>query len=215
MPQQTVNSNHAALTGDLCGSSVSSDSFLGGSSLVVELVGKSAESVIGELLNQAVQKRQDGDVARSLVHAILEIRFKRDILVHGANKGDRKSHADTAARVGDFEIENCIIEAAIGIPDEKHLQQIEDILDTTDREVWLLTREDRVASWKNETLNRFGKRVGRNVVTSVESFVGQNITELAGFSSTAKIERITELVEIYNLKWVNIVGTPSIRISIE
>ncbi|MEO8613531.1 MAG: DUF4928 family protein [Luteolibacter sp.] len=181
----------------------------------IKTQGKTAEAIIGELLKQADKKNKGGDVAQYLVGAKLTIRLQIDIPVHGANKGDRKSHADTAARLGDFEIENCIIEVAIGIPDEKHLQQIEEILDSTDREVWLLTREDRVASWKNESLNRFGKRISRVVVTSVESFVGQNITELAGFSSSAKIERITELVELYNRKWVDAVGTPSIRISIE
>lgn len=183
--------------------------------LRIKTQGKTAEAIIGELLKQADKKNKGGDVAQYLVGAKLSIRLQIDIPVHGANKGDRKSHADKAARLGDFEIGNSIIEVAIGIPDEKHLQQIEEILDTTDREVWLLTRDDRVASWKNEVSNLFGKRVGRIVVTSVESFVGQNITELASFSSAAKIERITELVDLYNHRWVDAVGAPSIRISIE
>jgi hypothetical protein len=183
--------------------------------LRIKTVGKSAETIIGELLKQADKKNKGGDVAQYLVGAKLSIRLEIDIPVHGANKGDRKSHADKAARLGDFEIGTTIIEVAIGIPDEKHLQQIEEILDTTDREVWLLTREDRVASWKNEVSNLFGKRVGRIVVTSVESFVGQNITELAGFSASAKFDRITELVDLYNHRWVDAVGAPSIRISIE
>lgn len=183
--------------------------------LRIKTQGKTAEAIIGELLKQADKKNKGGDVAQYLVGAKLSIRLQIDIPVHGANKGDRKSHADKAARLGDFEIGNSIIEVAIGIPDEKHLQQIEQILDSTDREVWLLTREDRVASWKNEVSNLFGKRVSRIVITSVESFVGQNITELAGFSANAKIERITELVDLYNHKWVDTVGSPSIRVYID
>lgn len=183
--------------------------------LSIKTQGKTAEAIIGELLRQADKKNKGGDVAQYLVGAKLSIRLQIDIPVNGANKGDRKSHADKAARLGDFEIGNSIIEVAIGIPDEKHLQQIEEILDSTDREVWLLTREDRVASWKNEVSNLFGKRVARIVVTSVESFVGQNITELAGFTAAAKIERIAELVDLYNSKWVATVGSANIRISLE
>ncbi len=183
--------------------------------LRIKVIGKTAEAVIGELLKQADKKNKAGDVAQYLVGAKLAIRLQIEIPVHGANKGDRKSHADKAARLGDFEIGNSIIEVAIGIPDEKHLQQIEEILDTTHHEIWLLTREDRVASWKNEVSNLFGKRIGRIVVTSVEAFVGQNVTELAGFTAAAKSERIHELIDLYNRRWVDKVGTPSIRVSIE
>lgn len=183
--------------------------------LRIKVLGKTAEAVIGELLKQADKKNKAGDVAQYLVGAKLAIRLQIEIPVHGANKGDRKSHADKEARLGDFEIGNSIIEVAIGIPDEKHLQQIEEILDTTHHEIWLLTREDRVASWKNEVSNLFGKRIGRIVVTSVEAFVGQNITELAGFTAVAKSERIHELINLYNQRWVDVVGNPSIRISIE
>jgi hypothetical protein len=146
--------------------------------LRIKTQGKTAEAVISDLLKQAEKKNKGGDVAQYLVGAKLTIRLQIDIPVHGANKGDRKSHADTSARLGDFEVGNTIIEIAIGKPDDKHLEQIEEIVDTTDREVWLLTREDRVAAWKNEIAQLLGKRVGRIVVASVESFVGQNITEL-------------------------------------
>jgi hypothetical protein len=183
--------------------------------LRIKVQGKTAEAIIGELLKQAEKKNKGGDVAQYLVGAKLTIRLEIDIPIHGANKGDRKSHADTTARLGDFEIGSCIIEIAIGKPDDKHLEQIEEILDTTDREVWLLTREDRVAAWKNEIAQLLGKRVGRVVVASVESFVGQNITEMAGFCSSEKLVRIAQLVDVYNLTWVDAVGSPSIRISIE
>ena len=183
--------------------------------LRVKMQGKTAETVISEILKLAEKRQKAGDVSQYLVGAKLAIRFQRDIPVHGANKGDRKSHTDTDLRLGDFEIENAVLEVAVGLPDEKHLDQIESILEHPDREAWLLTREDRVAIWKIEIAKRFGKLVSRIVVTSVESFVGQNISELAEFSSTGKTDRLKQLVDLYNSKWVETVGSANIRISLE
>lgn len=177
---------------------------------------KSAEAIVGDLLKQAEKRQKAGDVAQYLVGAKLMLRFNRKVPVHGANKGDRKSHADTAARLGDFEIENSILEVAIGLPDEKHLQQIEDVLEHTDREVWLLTRDDRVATWKNETSKRFvPQQMSRLVITSVESFVGQNITELGEFSAAGKVEQFKKLIELYNTRWVETIGASGIRIALD
>jgi hypothetical protein len=50
------------------------------------------------------------------------------------------------------------------------------------------------------------------VVTSVEAFVGQNITELAEFSTKGKATQFQALFDIYNTLWVEKVGTPGIRI---
>lgn len=183
--------------------------------LRVKMRGRTAETVISEILKLAEKRQKGGDVSQYLVGAELAIRFQRDIPVHGANKGDRKSHTDTDSRLGDFEIENAVLEVAVGLPDEKHLDQIEAILEHPDREAWLLTREDRVAIWKIEIAKRFEKLVSRIVVTSVEGFVGQNISELAEFSSAGKADRLTELIDLYNSKWVETVGSESIRIFLE
>jgi hypothetical protein len=50
------------------------------------------------------------------------------------------------------------------------------------------------------------------VVTSVEAFVGQNITELGEFSAKGKADRLRALFDLYNERWVARVGTPGIRI---
>ena len=55
----------------------------------------------------------------------------------------------------------------------------------------------------------------RQVVNSVESFVGQNITELAGFSAVGKVSQLKELFELYNTRWIAKVGTPGIRIIVK
>ena len=177
--------------------------------------GRSAEAVIRQLLEQAEAKGKAGEVAQYLVGAKLMLRLGREIDVVQANKGDRKSHGDLKGRTGDFEIENATIEVAVGLPDDKHLAQVAEALKDNDLEVWLLTRHDRVATWKNELGEFEGVEMQRLIVTSVEAFVGQNVSELGGFSSKGKATQLAELFKLYNERWVDKVGTPGIRIVIK
>jgi hypothetical protein len=180
--------------------------------LEVHLRGRTAETVVSELLLAAEEKGKSGDVGQYLVGAKLALRFNREIPVYPANKSDRTSYVDLAPRLGDFEIENTVIEVAVGLPDDKHLQQIADIQEKSDAEVWLLTRADRVETWHRELKRVEGLEPRRVVVTSVEAFVGQNITELGDFSAKGKADRLRALFELYNTRWVAKVGTPGIRI---
>lgn len=176
--------------------------------------GRSAEAVIRDVMGQAEERGKSGDVAQYLVAAKLMLRLGRPIPVVQSNKGDRKSHGDRDARTGDFEIENVTIEVAVGIPDDKHLNQVVDALEDTDLEVWLLTRHDRVETWRRELEALGGVDMKRVIVSSVESFVGQNITEMGGFSTTGKASQLEQLFALYNERWVTAVGTPAIRIEI-
>ncbi len=176
---------------------------------------RTAEAVIKEILFAAEEKGKSGDVAQYLVGAKLSLRLDRDIPVYPANKSDRTSYFDPAPRLGDFEVENAVIEVAVGLPDEKHLGQISQILEDTDAEVWLLTRSDRVVTWQTELRLQDATTSRRVVVTSVEGFVGQNITELGRFSSKGKAEQLRRLFELYNDRWITKVGTPGIRIVCE
>jgi hypothetical protein len=188
---------------------------LGQEPLEARLKGRSAEAVIREILKQAEAKGKAGDVAQYLVGAKLMLRLKRDIPVVGSNLGDRRSRGDANARTGDFEIENATIEVAVGLPDEKHLSQVVEALEDTDLEVWLLTRQDRVASWQHELQEFEGVDIKRVVVAAVESFVGQNITEMGEFSVKGKASQLQELFKLYNERWIAQVGTPGIRIVVK
>jgi hypothetical protein len=176
---------------------------------------RTAEAVISDLLQAAEEKGKSGEVAQYLVGAKLALRFNRDIRVYPANKSDRTSHFDAAPRLGDFEIENAVVEVAVGLPDEKHLGQIAEIQEKSETEVWLLTRADRVETWQKELKKDERVDIKRVVVTSVEAFVGQNITELAGFSAKGKADRLRSLFDLYNSRWVAAVGTPGIRIQVK
>lgn len=183
--------------------------------LEARVKGRSAEAAIGDLLRQAEGKGKIGEVAQYLVGAKLALRFERDIPVHPANKADRKSRGDQQARLGDFKIGNAVIEVAAGLPDEKHLSQLVAALQDSDVEAWLLTRADRVETWRREVDGRRDIDGRRVVVASIESFVGQNISELGGFSASGKADRLRALFELYNERWVGAVGTPGIRIIVK
>ncbi|MGB2755632.1 MAG: DUF4928 family protein, partial [Phycisphaerae bacterium] len=162
--------------------------------------------MIRDLLIQAEAKGKTGDVAQYLVGAKLMLRLKRDIPVYPANKADRKSWSDQQPRYGDFEQENAIFEVAVGLPDEKHIKQVLEALEATDCEVWLLTREERLPAWKVELENAEDMDPRRVVITSVESFIGQNLAELGGFSAKGKNEQLRQLVDLYNTRWIERVG---------
>ena len=183
--------------------------------LTVRISGRSAEHVIGDLLKQADEKNKAGDVAQYLVGAKLKLRFDEEIPVRGANKGDRKSIGDSQARAGDFEIRDGVIEIAVGLPDDKHISQIADALDQSDAEVWLLTRADRVLTWKNELEKSDEIDDKRVVVTSVEAFIGQNVTELGKFSASERTAQLKALFKIYNEVWVRKVGNPAIMVIVK
>jgi len=176
---------------------------------------RAAEFVIADVLKQAEEKNKAGDVAQYLVGAKLMLRFNRDIPVLPANKGDRKSRLDPNARLGDFEIENAVIEVALGLPDDKHLTQIAQILDNPEAEVRLLTREDRVEVWRKEVDTSDEIDALRVVVSSVVTFVGQNISELGEFSSEGKSFQLQALFDLYNKHWISKVGTPGIAIIVK
>jgi hypothetical protein len=177
--------------------------------------GRTAEAVVRDLLRQAEAKGKSGEVAQYLVGAKLQLRLGLEIPVVAYNVGDRRSHADASARTGDFEVEDSTIEVALGLPDDKHLAQVAHALEDTDLEFWLLTRHDRVETWKNELGKFEGVDMKRVIVSGVESFIGQNISEMGGFSSGGKANRFADLVSLYNERWAAKVGTPGIRIAMK
>jgi hypothetical protein len=182
------------------------------SPIEADLSDGTAERVISDLLLVAEQKGKSGDLAQYLVGANLALRFNREIPVYPANQSNRTSDFDTAFRLGDFEIENAIIKVDVGLAEEKHLRQIAEIQEKSKAEVWVLTRADRVETWQRELKKEKGVDTRRVVVTSVEAFVGQNITELAEFSAKNKVDRLRALFDLYNSRWVAKVGTPGIAI---
>jgi hypothetical protein len=178
----------------------------------VRLKGRTPVAVIREVLDQADTKGKAADVAQYLVGAKLMLRLGVEVPVHPANRGDRRGRGDQEARLGDFEIADAIIEVAIGLPDDKHLTQIGTVLEETDKEIWLITRDARVKTWQDELEEADEFDMRRVVVSSVEGFVGQNMAELGKFSSRECLTQLVELFQLYNSRWVSALGPSGIRV---
>jgi len=180
--------------------------------LEVELKNQTAEATIQDLLLAADGKGKAGDVARYLVGAMLALRFKREIPILPAYQSNRRQCAEKDAALGSFEIRNAVIEVNVEPVDQTSLKRIADALEKTDKEVWLLTRSERVSGWQNEIENADDIDSQRVIVTSVEAFLGQNITELAEFSGAGKAIQLKSLFDVYNCHWIERLGTLGIRV---
>ena len=112
-------------------------------------------------------------------------------------------------------MENAVIEVAVGLPDAKHLSQIAMILESPDSEVWLLTRENRADVWRKALEESEDIEPTRVVVSSVEGFIGQNISELGEFSSLQKSSQMELLFSLYNERWVKGTGAKGINIVVK
>jgi hypothetical protein len=175
---------------------------------------RSVEDLIADLLAQADAKKKAGDVAQYLVGAKLQLRLNREIPVFPANKADRRSYQDLTPRLGDFCIGNAIIEVALGPPDDKHLEQMAAALAGSACEVWILTRAARVGLWNQRVRTLGAGERARVVISSVEGFIGQNLTEMGSFVPGTKSSELKRLFGLYNSTWVAQVGTPEMRIHI-
>ncbi|MEO1007260.1 MAG: DUF4928 family protein [Planctomycetota bacterium] len=177
---------------------------------------RTAEFAISDVLDQAAQRGKVGDVAQYLVGAKLHLRFPEraaDILVSSAFQGNRRSHTDAEARLGDFEFSDCIFEVASGRPDEAHLDQVATALAESRRQFWLLVRSQRLSAWRQELI-AFDVDLRRVVVASIEQFVGQNLSELGECSSAGTREQIENLIQIYHESWVGPLAATGIDIEI-
>lgn len=182
--------------------------------LTVALRNRSAEAVIREVLQQADAKGKSGDVAQYLVGAKLQLRLNWDVPVAPANSGDRRSHSDPNAKPGDFCRNQTVFEVAVGMPDEKHIRQAAAAVEDPDAEMWLIVRKDRLQFWQKE-LELAEVDLRRVVLVGIETFVGQNISELAEFSSKKRSEQLKLLFRIYNEKWAKKVGSRGIEIELK
>jgi hypothetical protein len=183
--------------------------------LVARLHARSCEAVIADILDQAAERNAVGRVAQYLVGAKLMLRFPHEpIPVRGANEGNRRGHADSSTRAADFEIGNAAIEVAMGTPDDSHMNQIAQALEESSREFWLLVRANRLVSWNVEREQIARPLVGRLVITPIETFVGQNVSELGVFRAEGRERQMRELFRIYNENWIATLENPSLSIAI-
>ena len=96
--------------------------------------------------------------------------------------------------------------------DSRHLLQIERILKDTTLQVWLLVRLADREKWQNVVDATFGEHAGRVAIADIETFVGQNVSEIGGFDVTKVSDTLADLFQIYNERWLPEAGASGLRI---
>jgi hypothetical protein len=150
---------------------------------------KTNRQTIADLLALARQSGKDGPVAQYLVGAKLALRFPDQ------NIGNESySTADVQLnRPGDFVVGDTAFHVTIS-PQLGHYEKCRKNL-TEGHKVYLLVPDQYVIGARQnvETI-----AAGRISVESIESFVAQNLDELATFSRSNACNRLRELLEAYN-----------------
>jgi hypothetical protein len=166
-----------------------------------------AVAIIEDILNQAQKKKRAKDVAEYLVGAKLQIKF-------GETAAKPKNvNTPNLNRLSDFHFGNAAIEVTVNPPDNRHLSQITEILNNTGSDVWLLVRRNDREKWQNAVDATVDKQLrGRVVVTDIETFVGQNVSEIGVFMPPTVAITLTELFSIYNERWLPKAGSSGIHI---
>ena len=151
---------------------------------------KPARGVIADLLATAQQRNQSGPVAQHLVGAKLALRFP-----HLEVGNCAYSAADEqAGRAGDFRVGNTAFHVTVA-PGLGHISRCaRNIRDGLD--VFLIVPDSKVGHAR-VLLDTQGLQE-KVAVESAESFVGQNVSELAEFSPDKRAQKLGELLREYN-----------------
>lgn len=166
-----------------------------------------AVAIIADLLDQAQEKKRAKDVAEYLVGAKLELRFGEGIVT------PKNVNTPSGANLADFRVGNMAIEVTtVERPDKSHLDQLAGILSNTNLQVWFLTRLRDRERWQTAIDAMFETPSSRIVVADVETFVGQNITEIGKFRTDDVRAELTRLFEQYGRRWLPPVGAGGLRI---
>jgi hypothetical protein len=177
------------------------------SPLIVGVGEGTAVAVFSSILDQAEARRRAQEVAAYLVGAKLELRFGDGVVTSKC--------VDSLPINGfsDFRIGDAAIQVTTKCwPDKMHLNQIGRILNDTDLQVWVLPRLRDRERWRSGIEVLFQDRADRIVVTGVELFLGQNVSELGKFRNEDVRGILNKLFERYESVWLPRAGSSGLRI---
>lgn len=167
----------------------------------------SAVAVICDILDQAQEKKRSKDVAEYLVGAKLELRFGE-----GAVQ-PKNVNTPSLEQLADFRFGGAAFEVTTAASaDRAHLNQIGEILTNTGLELWLLTRKRDREKWQNAVDAMYGDQANRVVVTDIETFVGQNTSEIGRFVPEDTRATLAALFSRYTNRWLPATGAGGLRI---
>jgi hypothetical protein len=167
---------------------------------------KPPRSVVADILAAAQQRNQGGPVAQHLVGAKLAIRFP-----HLSVRNSSYSAADEqTGRSGDFHIGKTAFHVTVA-PNMGHVKRCaQNVKDGLSAIVLVLDSKLAAARALLETEGLENKVVAE----SIESFVGQNLSELAEFAPAKFAENLSSLLEEYNRRVAEVETDASLLIEL-
>ena len=161
---------------------------------------------VAAILQAAQGRKQAGPVAQHLVGAKLQLRFPRTRIPNYS-----VTTADTPSqRRGDFELGNAVFHVTVA-PGEAVIRKCHGDLSANYRPV-LLVPDSSVAAASQMAENvGLGRRLW---IASIESFVGQNVEEIAEFDGRRSEGELRALLELYNRRVQEVERDTSLLIDI-
>ena len=151
--------------------------------------GISSREIVNNILKAAQERQKIGQVAEYLVGAKLALRFPSyDIRNSAASAADEQMNEH-----GDFQINDCIFHVTVS-PKSDHYEKCKTNLSDRFR-VYLLVPDEKLLGARQVIQDEIGDGIS---VESIQSFVSQNIEELAAFDGDKVAENIKLLLDKYN-----------------
>jgi hypothetical protein len=167
---------------------------------------KTLRAIVAEILTCAQQRNQGGPVAQHLVGAKLAIRFP-SISVSNLSYS---AADDQGGRSGDFHVGNTAFHVTVA-PNTAHIARCAENI-RQGLGAWLLVNELKLA--KARDLLEGENLQNKVVAESIESFVGQNLSELAEFSASQFGDQLASLLVEYNRRVTAVETDASLLIDI-
>lgn len=152
---------------------------------------QSTRDLVRQILDQAKERGQSGQVAQYLVGAKLALRFPKITV-----QNETYSTADQQlGRAGDFLVGDTAFHVTMTPMDNVYERCRRNAKEGL--RAYLLVPDEHVQSARARASDAVP---GRVAVESIESFVGQNVEEMAAFSQEEMRERFYQLIETYNAR---------------
>ncbi len=153
---------------------------------------KPARFMVAEILAKAGERQQTGAVAQHLVGAKLAIRFPDKTIPNFSYS----AADDQGGRAGDFQVGETAFHVTVA-PSKAHAARCAKNL-RDGLAAFLIVDETNVDRARYAL--EFERIAGRVAVESVESFVGQNLSELAEFTADRVVRTWGNLLRTYNAR---------------
>ncbi len=150
---------------------------------------KTIRQLVSDILEVAKETGKEGPVAQHLVGAKLQLRFPNEKI----SNESYSTADDQLGRPGDFFVGSTVFHITVApMPPvfDKCIKNLEE-----GYRAFLLVPDRQLSGSRYDTDN---KAKGKIAVESIESFVGQNIEELATFNGNQLIKGFRGLIDTYN-----------------